>query len=506
MSPDTSAATSRLGALERRVRAEQALGDTGVEPWARATDAGAHTVVIVGAGQAGLVVAAGLRSKGVADVLVVDAGEEGGAGPWPTFARMRTLRTPKRVAWPAWGVPAASPQAWFRAVHGDDAWDGLEQFPTAAWHAFLEWYRRTLDLPVRFGTTVRRIAEAPDGRLDVTLDERGAARVVRADRVVLATGIEGAGGIRVPGGLFDGLPRALWAHTHEPIDFARLRGARIGVLGGGTGAFDNAATALEAGARSVTVHMRRPAMPDVSPYRWMEFPGILEHYAAFDDDQKWRFNEHLTAIDQPATQGAVWRAYAWPGFEFRTSSAWLSAEARDGGVEVQTTRGPERYDFVIAATGIAVDLAMRPELATLEPRIARWRDRYRPAEPTRHPELLDYPYLGDDFALQPVDGSPASALRRVHLFNHGARMSLGVLSHQISGLLGGAERVVRGVVAGLVRDRSDALLRSYLDYDTPVGVQLGPRPGERTAGVPAEAPIVAPAAAPAVAPAERMSA
>ncbi|MGL1765620.1 hypothetical protein ACSTIG_23675, partial [Vibrio parahaemolyticus] len=82
--------------------------------------------------------------------------------------------------------------------------------------------------------------------------------VLLARHVVLATGIEGAGGRHVPA-LLDGLPADRVHHTHDAIDFAALAGKRIGILGAGTGAFDNAATALEHGAASVDVHMRRPA-------------------------------------------------------------------------------------------------------------------------------------------------------------------------------------------------------------------------------------------------------
>ena len=47
------------------------------------------------------------------------------------------------------------------------------------------------------------------------------------------------------------LPARAYAHSADDIDFRRLAGKRMGVLGVGASAFDNAATALEAGAARV---------------------------------------------------------------------------------------------------------------------------------------------------------------------------------------------------------------------------------------------------------------
>jgi len=56
------------------------------------------------------------------------------------------------------------------------------------------------------------------------------------------------------------LPSSLCAHAAQPIDFDHLRGKQVAVIGAGASAFDNAATALEAGAAegaSVSVGGRR---------------------------------------------------------------------------------------------------------------------------------------------------------------------------------------------------------------------------------------------------------
>jgi cation diffusion facilitator CzcD-associated flavoprotein CzcO len=277
----------------------------------------------------------------------------------------------------------------------------------------------------------------------------------------------------------------MWSHIHDDIDFASLAGARIGVLGGGTGAFDNAATALEHGAASVTVHMRRPSMPTVNPYRWMEFPGVIENYWSFTDDQKWALNQHLSAIDQPATQGAVSRAFSFAGFRLEYASPWLSVEPREGAITVATPNGRVEYDHVFAATGVAVDLSRRGELAEYLDEIALWRDRYSPDGKPRYEGQLDYPYLADSFAFTHRDPSVTdSPITRLYAFNHSARMSLGVLSHQVSGLVGGTQRLVEALARDIFAERSERLLQEFLGYHVDAGVVVGPAAAVDPSGPP----------------------
>ena len=479
-------ANARLANLAETARIESATSRRASEPWVTAKRSGCIPVLVVGAGQAGLVTAVGLRSRGISDVTVVDSAAESEAGPWTSYARMRTLRTPKDIHWPTWDIPSATPRAWFEARYGHAAWQAITLIPTEDWQAFLEWYRMTLAIAVEFETTVTRIVGGEGGTpFTVTVSSNGSTRALRADRIVLATGLEGSGGRRAPANLFSGIPTDTWAHTHDDIGFEALAGARVGILGGGTGAFDNAATALEAGARSAVVHMRRPSMPTVSPYRWMEFPGVIEHYAEFTDTQKWIFNEHLALVDQPATQNAIWRAYSHPAFSFRFSSPWSAVHWNGEEIVVQTPSGEERYDFVIAATGVSVDIRQRSELSHFADEIALWRDRYSPESGQDRYGLLDHPYLDDHFGFVSRDDRDDSPLSRIHLFNHGAKLSLGVLSHQISGLYGGAERLVRGLVRGLFASRSSDILAECLAYDTSTGVIVGPsistRPAPATA-------------------------
>ena len=149
---------ARLELHAARVREELALLDYPRRPWmpGRRTTSGqpVFDVVIVGAGQSGLAAAFGLSREKVGNVLVVDQNPLDRAGPWLNFARMRTLRTPKYVTGPDLGVPSLTPAAWYEAQHGAGSWEAMGLIPKETWAAYLAWYRRILNIPVRSDTRV----------------------------------------------------------------------------------------------------------------------------------------------------------------------------------------------------------------------------------------------------------------------------------------------------------------------------------------------------------------
>jgi hypothetical protein len=98
-----------LAALEERLKQDLAWLEVPAKSWVprRVVDGrDVVDVVIVGAGMAGLVASAILKRFGVDNHLVLDRARAGHEGPWVTFARMRTLRSPKELTGPAMGMPA----------------------------------------------------------------------------------------------------------------------------------------------------------------------------------------------------------------------------------------------------------------------------------------------------------------------------------------------------------------------------------------------------------------
>ena len=75
-------------------------------PPARHADGHVYDVVIVGGGQSGLGAAFGLLRERVSNILVIDENPAGFEGPWDTYARMVTLRTPKQLTAIDYGMPS----------------------------------------------------------------------------------------------------------------------------------------------------------------------------------------------------------------------------------------------------------------------------------------------------------------------------------------------------------------------------------------------------------------
>ena len=247
------------------------------------------------------------------------------------------------------------------------------------------------------------------------------------------------------------------------------------VVGGGASAFDNAAEALEHGAASATVLVRRTALPLANPNRWMEFAGFLRHFADLDDASRWRFMRRIFEMSQPPPQETWNRCTTLPGFSVVTGAGIEAAREEAGEIVLETPVGAFRGDFVIAGTGFVADPGTRPELARLAPHIALWRDRYTPAPDEACQPLAECPYLAPDFSLVRRDADAPEALERIRLYTFAAMPSLGS-SAGISVLKFGVERVVRGITRTLFLDEAHEHYASLLTYDEPeldIGIATG---------------------------------
>lgn len=461
--------TVSLDRLADSVRRDLELIDYPRRDWLtprRTTDgASVYDVIIVGAGQGGLATAFGLLRERVTNLLVVDENPLDRAGPWLKFARMRTLRTPKHVTGPDLGVPSLTPRAWHEAQHGPGSWEGLGLIPKESWADYLAWYRRTLAIPVRAETRVGALAYDALERCWL-VPCKGASReeVLRARRVVLATGIDGSGRWEIPELVRAGLPPERYAHTHADIDFRALAGKRVAVLGAGASAFDNAAVALEHGAREVRLFFRRSRLVSVNAYRWAEFVGFLKHHADLPDAEKWRFILQITRMGQLPPVDTLKRARAFTNFHLHPRSAWRSLRLDGDSVVLETDAGLFATDFVIVGTGFVTDLALRPELAHVEEHIARWSDRYTPPAAERHDDLARHPYLGPHFEFTEREPGRAPYLGTLHNYTFGGLVSLGLGGASISGMKYSAPRLVSGLTKSLFLEDSAAHFDSLERY------------------------------------------
>ena len=455
-----------LAALEARLRQDLEFLELPAKPWVPERWADGRAVVdvaIVGAGMAGLAAAAALRLDGVERVQVLDRAPAGQEGPWVTYARMETLRSPKGLAGPALGLPSLTFRAYFEARHGAEAWVALGKIPRGMWMDYLNWYRGVMAVPVRNGVEVSLIRPRGDGL--IALEMAGGEAIV-CRRVVLASGRDGLGAHFVPEMARAVDPR-FWAHSREEVDFAALRGKRVGVVGAGASAMDNAATALEAGAGKLHLFVRRAALPRVNKFTGIGSQGVVHGFAGLPDEWKWRFLHLAGAAQTPPPRDSTMRVSRHAHAHLHLGCPVTGLREEGGGVVVETARGEFVLDFVIFATGFRVALEERPELALLAPHIRLWRDRFPQPAGQESEELATSPDLAPDFSFQEKVAGECPALRHVHAFNYPATLSHGKLTGDIPAISAGAQRLARGLARSLfVEDRAVHFER-LVAYDTP---------------------------------------
>lgn len=464
---------SSLDALRERVRFDLECLNYPARPWVR-TLAGEEDVLdcaIVGGGQYGQSLAFGLLRERVQRVVVFDANPPGLAGPWLTFARMIMLRTPKDLTGPDMGIGSLSFRAWYEAQHGAAGWEQLFRISRPDWQGYLNWHREVTGIDVRPATRVTRITPLGTRRFEIEVSTAdGTLQRFKTKTVVLATGAEGSGA-RVKPPIFDGISSDRHAHTNDLIDFGRLKGARVGILGAGASSFDNASAALEAGAVSADLCFRRPQLPLSNPRRWMEFAGYLAHYPELSDAERWHYMKRLYDISQPPPEPTFKKATSLPGFRLRPATPWLSLREQNGVVVAETPQGNLEFDFVIAGTGIVVDLQRRPELSAISPHIALWGDRFQPEPGQEDARLAKFPYLDRFGAFIAKDPETAPWASRIFAIFRGATLSLGPSSASNSNIRYTAPRMVSGITRQLFLEDAAA---TRAEFDSQAHHELAP--------------------------------
>ncbi|MDT3427033.1 cation diffusion facilitator CzcD-associated flavoprotein CzcO [Paenibacillus forsythiae] len=458
-----------LEALNERVKTDLSYLAFGGAAWVQPKshpEGHVYDAVIVGGGQSGLAAAFGLLRERISNILVIDENPEGLEGPWETYARMVTLRTPKHLTSVDLGIPSLTFRSWWEAQFGPQGWEEVVKIPRGDWMSYLRWYRQVLNLPVINEVKLKLIEPAEDGIHRLHIAGAGApSEQLLARKVVLATGIQGGGEWHVPSIIADHLPARLYAHTSEMIDFETLKGKKIGILGGGASAFDNANFALSQGVAEAHVFVRREKLPSVNPIRQMESSGMIERFHALTDAEKYAAISHFFKYNQPPTNDTFERAASWPGFKLHLGSPWLEVESDGEGAAVTTPQGRFTFDFLIVSTGLLSDPGLRPELRLVESHIARWGDVYDAPAEVANPLLDAHPYLSPGFAFTSRDAEGEALLHGLFVFNYSALASCGLSASAISGTKNAVPKLVSGVADQLFLDDRDGILKSFFDYD-----------------------------------------
>lgn len=402
-------------------------------------------VLVVGAGMCGQTVGYGLLREGIANIRVIERETHGREGPWNTTARMPILRSPKHLTGPDLGVPSLTFRAWYEAQHGAEGWAALYKIARLDWLRYLLWVRETVGLKVENGVALLKVEPAGDF-LRATLST---GESVHARKVVMANGRDGSGGFRWPAlpsfDHADSKRKGLVFHTLEHIDFTKLAGKRIGILGVLATAIDNACTALEAGAREAICYARRPHLPQVNKSKGVSFSGFQRGQGMLDDDWRWRIYTYMLAAGSPPPHESVLRAQKLKGFCFRFAEPWLDMIVEADGVTVKTVKGTERFDAVLIGTGFDIDMSRVGELTDFTPNVKLWADVRSAREVKANAEAARYPYVGRGFELKEKVAGKTPRLKDIHLFNWGSILSQGALAGDIPGLFVGATRLVQAL-------------------------------------------------------------
>lgn len=215
--------------------------------------------------------------------------------------------------------------------------------------------------------------------------------------------------------------RGTRAHSADMIDFRELREKQVVVIGTGAAAMDNAATALEQGAARVDILIRRKDIPRVNKFTGIGSQGVVQGFVNLPDEWKWRFLGGTLSAQTPPPRPSVLRVSQYPNAFFHLDCQIEEIAVEGEGLELTTSRGVLKTDFIIAATGFNVDLSKRPELQVFSDRIRFWKDRFVPAPDNCrngviNSELANSPDLGSAFEFQPKVDVICPDLRNIHCF------------------------------------------------------------------------------------------
>lgn len=422
-------------------------------------------VVIIGGGMCGMLAWLALKSSGIHNLRVLDRSPEGFEGPWLTYARMETLRSPKTLTGPSFGHGALTFQAWFRAQFGTEEWERLDKIPRPMWMEYLRWYRKVLGVPTENGVSLDLIEPERDIlRLHLSGNVTGS---MLTRKLVMATGREGTAAPSIPA-FMEGVPRKFWAHSSDEIDFNALNGKRVVVVGVGASAVDNSAEALEHGAAEVRHLIRRQKMPTINKMMGIGSSGFTFGYQAMSDAWRWRFMQYSFSTQTPSPRGSTRRVSRHPNAYFHFGVPVAAVQPRGDALRVTVGSGEViETDFLILGTGFRTDPKARKEFGSAAEDIRLWRDAYTPPKGEENRELSLFPYLNEDFTFRARQDGALPWLGNVYCFNYGATASLGKVSGDIPGVSEGAQLLARSIAARLYVEDVETHWQKLVDYETP---------------------------------------
>lgn len=349
----------KLKALEAQVHSDLLKINFPRRPWVihstEMDDLEVLDVAIIGGGMAGMTAAFALTKEGISNIKIFDENPYCQEGPWVKCARMKALRSGKRYMGPALEIPSLTFTSWYEALYGKESWENLACCPTKLWHDYLCWFRHVLHLPVENKMSLVKLTPSKN-LLELTFNDDGEPIVIYARKVVLATGREGSGGCKIPDYL-QGVAKQLYAHTGEIIDPQFLNNKRIAIIGAGSSAFDAAGIALENGAKSVEMIVRRPAIPNINKFSQFSYPGLENGFYFLSDEMRCLFFAEAFQSGLDPNKAALERIKDYKNLHIHYNTDIQHVVDEDDTVVLQTNRQTFDVDFIVVGTGYEVDLS-----------------------------------------------------------------------------------------------------------------------------------------------------
>ncbi len=454
-------AQQRLEALEESLQDDLEVVSYPARTWNYSVDAEVLEVAIIGGGHTGKSAAFGLRRHGITGVCIFDRHPPGLEGPWRTYARNATLRTPKVVTGGLdWGIPNLHFRRWCEARYGKDYWLSIDYIPRLLWAEYLDWYGQVLDLPIQNQASIADITWDTD-RQHFRLESPD--RTYQARFVILATGMESAGGRAVPPIVPASLPPHVYCHTMDEIDFNALKHKRISIIGCGASAFDNAIAALHAGAAQVDILFRRKHIPNLNRIRWSEWNGYHRHYIDLPDHLKWFYSLEEARLGQLPPPHTYAEALRYENLALHADAPLQQLQFVNGEIIGQYGDRTFHHDYLICGTGFTTNLDQQEELRSLAPHIARWHHHYQPPVGEENADLANYPYLGKHLELTPLD-TEHDYLRKCYYLSSGAALLSGFRAN-LSGLQFALPRIAYDIGKQLFLEHQEEIKQSFMQYD-----------------------------------------
>lgn len=418
-----------------------------------------YDVAIIGGGMAGLAAAAALFKEGVFNIQVFDQNPEGSEGPWVTYARMKTLRSNKNDMGPALNIPHLTFHAWYEALYGTDKWEELNKVPNTTWMEYLTWYRSVMQIPVENEAVLLSIKPHEDYFI---LEFKH--KLVKAHKIVLATGRGGFGGPSIPK-FVQSLPKSYYSHVMDPMDYTALKDKRIGVVGVGSSAFDAAAVALEKGAKNVDILMRSACIPCVNKFASLPDHCFRLGFYKLSDQWRWQVISHALICTVPPPIDTLKRVQIHKNLTIKSNITINNALLNNHQIELETNQGNLKYDYLILGTGYDINGKNQPELKEFFNHILLWQDHFAFNINRCNAKFAYFPYLGPSFEFLEKEPGQAPYLKHLYCFNYASLMSHGMLCSDIGSVSFGATRLAEGIAADFLQQQSEAYLRQLEEYN-----------------------------------------